>query len=138
MRRIQDSFSGMRALAVPFLLPNQKIQEHFVSEPATGSFEVSTVLWFFRVRKSSFHRDPRLQHTGAHVSSLATCQRVLAAARPGVDCNGFPNDEAILHQFPDLLACNMNKSELQKLDLKHYNLENVGQIQDQGLSKHLF
>lgn len=45
-----------------------------------------------------------LSLTDTHVSSLAACQRVLAAAGPGVDRNRFANDKTILHQFTDLLA----------------------------------
>lgn len=42
--------------------------------------------------------------TDSHVSSLAACQRVLAASGAGVDRNRFANDKTILHQFTDLLA----------------------------------
>lgn len=46
--------------------------------------------------------------TDTHVSSLAACQRVLAAAGAGVHRNGFADDKTILHQFTDLLACEKN------------------------------
>lgn len=39
------------------------------------------------------------------MSALAASQRVLAAARAGVDRDGLADDETILHEFTDLLAC---------------------------------
>uniref|UniRef100_A0A3P8VMN6 Uncharacterized protein n=1 Tax=Cynoglossus semilaevis TaxID=244447 RepID=A0A3P8VMN6_CYNSE len=42
--------------------------------------------------------------TNTHVSSLAACQCVLAAAGPGVDRDRFADDKTILDQFTDLLT----------------------------------
>lgn len=55
---------------------------------------------------------PWRQLTNAHVSSLAACQCVLAAAGPGVDRNRFANDQTILHQFTDLLTWRKEEGEL--------------------------
>lgn len=46
--------------------------------------------------------------TITHVTSLAACQRVLAAASTGMDRHRFSDDQSILHQFSDLLACSIN------------------------------
>lgn len=49
--------------------------------------------------------------TDTHVSSLAACQCVLAAAGPGVDRNRFADDKTILHQFTDLLALKTERNK---------------------------
>lgn len=47
-------------------------------------------------------------HTVTSVTSLATCQCVLAAASTRVNGHRFPDDQTILNQFSDLLACGTN------------------------------
>ena len=47
-------------------------------------------------------------HTIAHMTSLAACQCVLAASSTRMDRHGFSDDQAILNQFSDLLACSIN------------------------------
>lgn len=42
--------------------------------------------------------------TVARVTSFAACQRVLAAAGPGVDRDGLADNETILHKLAHLLA----------------------------------
>ncbi len=48
--------------------------------------------------------------TITHVTSLAACQCVLAAASTGVNRHRFSDDQSILHQFADLLACGTNNA----------------------------
>lgn len=46
--------------------------------------------------------------TITHVTSLAPCQCVLAASSARMNRHGFPDDQSILHQFSNLLACGTN------------------------------
>lgn len=71
-------------------------------------------------------RTTNFEPTNTHVSSLAACQRVLAAAGAGVHRNGFADDKTILHQFTDLLACekNMVKTQTNVRSWKFHNAQN--------------
>lgn len=88
MRRIHISFSGIRALAVPFLLPVD-------GKANCGEKGLVHSLGCSRRREAP---------TDAHVPALAACQRVLAAAGPGVDRDGLADNETILHKLAHLLA----------------------------------
>uniref|UniRef100_A0A8C9VK10 Uncharacterized protein n=1 Tax=Scleropages formosus TaxID=113540 RepID=A0A8C9VK10_SCLFO len=49
--------------------------------------------------------------TDAHVATLAPCQCVFAAAGAGMHRYGLPDDQAIFHQFADLLAWGVTETE---------------------------
>lgn len=93
MRRIQQSFSGIRAFAVPFLLPADRQQTFITVVPFT-------VWHHYHCSQASIVR------TDAHVATLAASQRVFAAAGARVHSDGLLDDKTIFYQLPDCLTCN--------------------------------
>lgn len=64
--------------------------------------------------------------TITHVTSLAPCQCVLAASSAGVNGHRFPDDQSILHQFSNLLACGTDTvyiTDADTWDTDHTNIE---------------
>lgn len=68
---------------------------------------VHTFMLFLRKRTGTLH-------TITHVTPLAARQRVLAAAGTGMNRHRLSDDQSILHQLSDLLACG---TDLQRIKI---------------------
>lgn len=142
MRFIQFTFSGIRALAVPFLLPWQgekgkicKTNKLLINDLVLRQYSRIKLVQIVGTYQLLFMNELvpkifKLRHFGptdTHVPSLAACQRVLAAACTRVNRDRFADDETILHQFTDLLACKEDRVENNKYKdkAKHHHTRTV-------------